>query len=165
MQAPENKGIEKLVEMVKDIRTCMFMTNPETAGNLAGRPMAVNTVDEDGTMWFFTKKSSNKADQIEADSKISLAIVDDSDGIYLMINGTANLSQDKAKMEELWNPYVKAWFPEGLEDPELMLIKVTPKDANYWDSSSNTMVEIYHTLKAIVTGTVSNEGEYGKINI
>ena len=165
MKAPENKGIEKLVEMVKDIRTCMFMTNPETAGNLSGRPMAVNTVDEDGTMWFFTKKSSHKADQIEAESKVSLAIVNDSDGIYLMINGTATLSQDKVKMEELWNPYVKAWFPDGLEDPELMLIKVTPKDANYWDSSSNTMVELYHTLKAIVTGTVSNEGEYGKINI
>lgn len=165
MQAPENKSIDKLVEMVKDIRTCMFMTNPETAGSLAGRPMAVNTVDDDGTLWFFTKESSTKAEQIEADSKVSLAIVDDSNGIYLMINGIANLTQDKTKMEELWNPYVKAWFPNGLEDPELMLIKVTPKDANYWDSSSNTMVEIYHTLKAIVTGTVSNEGEYGRINI
>jgi general stress protein 26 len=165
MQAPENKSIEKLVEMVKDIRSCMLITNPVKAGSLSGRPMGVNTVDEDGSMWFFTKKSSNKADEIEADSKVSLAIVDDSDGIYLMINGTANLSQDKAKMEELWNPYVKAWFPDGLEDPELMLIKVIPTDANYWDSSSNTMVEIYHTLKAIVTGTVSNEGEYGKINI
>lgn len=165
MQAPENKSVEKFVEMLKDIRTCMFITNPEKAGNLAGRPMGINTVDEDGTMWFFTKKSSNKVDQIEIDTSVSMAIVDDSEGVYLMINGNANLSQDKAKMEELWNPYVKAWFPEGLADPELMLIRVTPKDVNYWDSSSNSMVEIYHTLKAIITGTVSNEGEYGKIDL
>ena len=165
MQTPENKSVSKLVEMVKDVRSCMFLTNPERAGNLAGRPMAINTVDEDGTMWFFTKESSNKVSQIETDTSVSIAIVDDGDGIYLMINGKANLSQDKAKMAELWNPYVKAWFPDGLEDPELMLIKVIPTEANYWDSSSNAMVEMYHTIKAIVTGTVSNEGEYGKITI
>ena len=165
MQKPENKSADKLVEMLKDVRSCMFITNPERAGNLAGRPMGINTVEEDGTMWFFTKKTSGKVDQIESDTSVSIAIANDSEGIYLMINGKANLSQDRAKMKELWNPFVKLWFPDGLEDPDLMLIRVTPTEADYWDSSSNMMVKMYHAVKAIVTGTVIGEGEYGKIDL
>jgi general stress protein 26 len=165
MQAPENKGIDKLVEMVKDIRSCMLITNPTKAGGLSGRPMGVNTVDEDGTMWFFTKRSSNKADEIKADSEVSVAIVDDSESKYLMINGYANIVDDKAKMEELWNPILKAWFPDGLEDPDITLIKVIPQEADYWDSSSSTMVNMFRMVKALVTGQESEGGEYGKINI
>jgi general stress protein 26 len=165
MQAPENKGIEKLVEMVKDIRSCILITNPIKAGNLSGRPMGVNTVDEDGTMWFFTKKSSNKVDEIEDDSEVSISIIDDGNSKYLMINGHAKLVDNKAKMEELWNPFVKAWFPDGLEDPDITLIKVTPEEAHYWDSSSSMMVNMFRMVKAIVTGKESEGGEYGKINI
>ena len=165
MQAPENKGIEKLVEMVKDIRSCMLITNPVKAGKLSGRPMGVNTIDEDGTMWFFTQKSSNKVDEIEDDSDVSISIVDDSNSKYLMINGYANIVNDKAKMEELWNPMLKAWFPKGLEDPDMALIKVTPQEADYWDSSSSVMVNMFRMVKAIVTGTESEGGEFGKINI
>jgi general stress protein 26 len=165
MQAPENKGVEKLVEMVKDIRSCMLITNPTKAGALSGRPMGVNMVDEDGTMWFFTKRSSNKADEIKEDSDVSIAIVDDSESKYLMINGYANIVDDKAKMEELWNPILKAWFPEGLDDPDMTLIKVVPQEADYWDSSSSTMVNMFRMVKALVTGQESEGGEYGKINI
>ena len=50
MRTEQSKGIEKLVEMVKDVKSCMLITNPVEAGNLSGRPMGINKIDEDGTV-------------------------------------------------------------------------------------------------------------------
>ena len=68
-------------------------------------------------------------------------------------------------MKELWSSILKAWFPLGLNDPDIILIKVTPNEVNYWDSSSSTMVVLFNMLKAIATGKEYEEGEHGKINL
>lgn len=165
MKAEQNQNIEKLIEMIKGVRSCMFITHGKNTEDLSGRPMGINKIDNDGTMWFFTKASSYKVDEIEESKKVSIAITNESSNNYLMIHGTATLVNDKAKMEELWNIILKAWFPLGLDDPDLTLIKVTPNEVNYWDSSSSSMVVLFNMLKAIVTGTQYNEGEHGKINL
>ncbi len=143
----------------------MLITYDKESENLSGRPMGINKIDEDGTMWFFTKKSSYKIDDIERGKNISIAIANDSSNNYLMIHGTCSLSEDKTKMKELWNPIMKAWFPLGLEDADMILIKVIPNEVNYWDNASSKMVILFNMLKAIVTGEEYNEGEHGKINL
>jgi len=165
MKAIVNQHVEKLVEMVKDVRVCMFITNETNAENLSGRPMGINKIDEDGTMWFFTKASSFKVEEIEAIKKVSIAIANESSQNYLMIHGSATLVNDKNKMKELWSSIMKAWFPLGLDDPDMTLIKVVPNEVNYWDSSSSKMVVLFNMLKAIVTGEEYSEGEHGKINL
>jgi len=165
MTIEKNSNIEKLVEMVKGIRTCMLITHEQKSSNLSGRPMGINTIDPDGSMWFFTKKSSLKADELEENNQASIAIIDESSNTYLMIHGSANLIFHKEKMEELWNPMMKAWFPKGIEDPDIVLIKMTPREVNYWDSSSSTMVVLFNMLKAIVMGKTYEEGEHGTINL
>jgi len=165
MKASNNQQIDKLLEMLKDARTCMLITQEKDNDNLSGRPMGINKIDEDGTMWFFTKESSLKVDEIEESKKVSVAIVNESSQNYLMIHGTATLVNDRAKMKELWSHLMKAWFPLGLDDPDMTLIKVTPQEVNYWDSSSSKMVVLYHLLKAVVTGKEYSEGEHGKINL
>jgi general stress protein 26 len=165
MKQEENKNVEKLIEMVKDVRICMLITNEKNTENLSGRPMSISKIDDDGTMWFFTKASSYKVDEIEESKNVSLAITNESSNNYLMIHGTATLVNDKNKMKELWSSILKAWFPLGLDDPDMTLIKVTPKEVNYWDSSSSKMVVLFNMLKAIVTGKEYQEGEHGKINL
>ncbi len=160
-----NKNIEKLIEMVKGVSTCMLITNEKKDGNLSGRPMSISKIDNDGMMWFFTKASSYKVDEIEENKKVSIAITNESSNNYLMINGLAKLVKDKTKMKELWSSILKAWFPLGLDDPDMILIKVTPNEVNYWDGSSSKMVVLFHILKAIVTGKEFEEGEEGKINL
>ena len=66
-------------------------------------------------------------------------------------------------MKELYNPAIKAWFPQGLDDPNLALLKVTPLQAEYWDSSSSKMITLLQMAKAIATGEKYNEGQHGKI--
>ncbi|MBP2282437.1 general stress protein 26 [Flavobacterium sp. CG_23.5] len=165
MKPEHNQNVEKLIEMIKDVRTCMLITNEKNAENLSGRPMSIAKIDDDGTMWFFTKKSSYKVDEIEESKKVSLAITNESSNNYLMIHGTASLVNDKAKMAALWSSIMKAWFPLGLDDPDMLLIKVTPSEVNYWDSSSSKMVVLFNMLKAIVTGKEYDEGEHGKISL
>ncbi len=67
-------------------------------------------------------------------------------------------------MEELWNPILKAWFPKGLDDPNITLLKVSVESAEYWDSTSSTIVQVAGFIKAIVTGTNADGGENEKIN-
>jgi general stress protein 26 len=163
MKQEQNQNVEKLIEMVKNVRICMLITNEKNAENVSGRPMSISKVDDNGTMWFFSKASSYKIDEIEEDKKVSIAITNESNNNYLMIHGTATLVNDKTKIKELWNAIMKAWFPLGLDDPDMTLIKVTPNEVNYWDSSSSKMVVLFNTLKAIVTGKEYEQGEHGKI--
>jgi len=165
MKKDHDQNVEKLIEMAKGVRTCMLITNEKDAENLSGRPMSINKIDEDGCIWFFTKASSYKIDEIEESKKVSIAITNESSNNYLMIHGTATLVNDKTKMKELWSAIMKAWFPLGLDDPDMTLIKVTPNEVNYWDSSSSKMVVLFNILKAIVTGKEYAEGEHGKIKL
>jgi general stress protein 26 len=165
MKEEQNQDVSKLVELVKDVKTCMLITIEKYTDHLAGRPMGISQIDKDGTMWFFTKMSSHKVDEIEQNTQISLAVVSESRNIYLMINGTARLSYDYGKMKEFWTPLMKAWFPMGIDDPELILIKVTPTEASYWDSSSSKMVVAFNMVKALVTGKEYNQGKHGKITL
>lgn len=161
----ENKNISKFIEMVKDARVCMMITSEKDSENISGRPMGINKIDEDGTMWFFTKKSSHKVDELNQSKKTSIAIANNDSNNYLMIHGMSSLSEDRAKMKELWNPLMKAWFSDGLDDADMILIKVVPNEVNYWDSSSSKMVVLFNMLKAIVTGEEYTEGEHGTINL
>lgn len=163
MKTEHTKHVAKLVELVKEVRTCMLITIEKYTEHLSGRPMGISQIEEDGTMWFFAKMSSQKVDEIEQNMQISLAIMSESKNIYLMVNGTATLSYDYGKMKELWNPMMKIWFPLGIDDPEVLLIKVIPTEASYWDNSSSKMVVALNMVKAFVTGKEYNEGEHGRI--
>jgi len=165
MKQEHNQNVEKLIEMAKGVRSCMLITKENNTENLYGRPMGINKIDEDGTMWFFTKASSGKVEEIEENKKVSIAITNESSNNYLMIHGAATMVNDKAKMKELWSSILKVWFPLGLEDPDMTLIKVVPIEVEYWDSSSSKMVVLFNMLKAIVTGKEYAEGEHGKISL
>lgn len=165
MKQEHNQNVKKLIEMVKGVRSCMLITKENNTENLYGRPMGINKIDEDGTMWFFTKALSGKVEEIEENKKVSIAITNESSNNYLMIHGAATMVNDKAKMKELWRSILKVWFPLGLEDPDMTLIKVVPIEVEYWDSSSSKMVVLFNMLKAIVTGKEYAEGEHGKISL
>lgn len=165
MQVEQQQSLGKFISMVKDVRICMMITNENDGKHLSGRPMAINKVDDDGTMWFFAKASSPKTAELNEDKNVSIAISDDGNNNYLMIHGIADLVNDKAMMKALWSLDMKAWFPIGLENPDMTLIKVTPEEVNYWDSNSSSMIVLFNMLKAIVTGKEYAEGEHGTINL
>ena len=154
------KNIAILKELAEKVRICMFNT-VTSEGEFNSRPMATTKIEEDGSIWFFTNEYSPKSKEISKDNQVNLCYSEPSSNTYVYVNGKAELVDDKVRKEAYFNPFVKAWFPEGVDDPKLILIKVTPEVAEYWDSRSSKMVVAFKMLKAVVTGdTPDNLGKH-----
>lgn len=154
----------KLGELIHDIHFAM-LTTLDSNQVLKSRPMATQQTEFDGTLWFFTRWNSAKVEEIEADRHVNVAYSDPDDHIYVSASGTAQIVRDRKKMEELWNPFHKAWFPKGLDDPEIALIRVDVQQAEYWDSHAGSMVPILGAVKAMLTGRQAKPGENEKIEL
>ncbi len=159
-----DEAIEKLNGLIKDIDFAM-LTTVDTDGVLRSRPMSTQEAEFDGTLWFFTSDKTHKVEEIERDNRVNASYAEPKDNVYVSVSGTASIVKDKAKMEELWNPILKAWFPKGLDDPNICLLKVDVEQAEYWDSPSSTLVQIVGFVKALVTGQRADGGENEKINL
>lgn len=159
----KNEKLEKVRELIGDIRIAM-MTTVDESGHLQSRPMAALEMDEMATIWFFTKRSSPKVDQIEQhERQVNLAFANVSDANYVSVSGTADEVDDRAKIDELWNPQAKAWFPAGKDDPDLTLLRVHTNMAEYWDSNNSTMVRLFQQAAAAITGNPPKMGENEKV--
>ncbi len=156
--------IEHLGELIRGIKVAM-MTTVEQDGSLRSRPMWTHDRDFDGELWFFTKEHSPKVDEVEHDHHVSLAYADPSRDRFVSISGRCALVLDKEKARELWNPTLKAWFPEGLEDPELALLRVSVEKAEYWDTPNSRMVQLAGFVKATLTGQEFRPGDNEKVTL
>lgn len=163
MENTRRESIEKLQALVKDIDFCMLTTI--NGGHLRSRPMSTQELDENGELWFFTSDQTHKVDEIERDNRINAAYSNPDDNVYVSVSGRGVIVKDRQKIEELWNPILKAWFPDGLEDPTLCLLKVSIEEAEYWDSPNSKFVQIVGFVKALVTGQQADGGDYGKITL
>jgi len=163
-QTREN-DLEKLRELVKDIDFCMLTTVDE-GGDLHSRPMSSNgDIDEDGDIWFFTNASSLKVSEISKLPKVNVSFADPDNQRYISVSGTAQLVRDRAKIDELWRPEFKMWFPEGKDDPEVALLRVNLEKAEYWDSPSSTIGYALSFVSSLVTGKEPDLGENRKVNL
>ena len=158
------EAIQKLNELIKKIDICM-LTTIEDDGTLRSRPMVTQRSVFDGDLWFFTGVSSSKVAEVMNDRHVNLSYASPDDQSYVSISGRAQTVRDRKKMEELWNPAYKAWFPKGLDDPDLALLKVTAEQAEYWDSPSSGVVHAFGLVKALVTGQRAEGGENEKIDL
>ena len=162
----EDKGqesIEKLRSLIEDIDTAMLTTID--GGVLRSRPMQTQETEFDGDLWFFTSSDTHKTEEIEKDNRVNVSYAKPSDNIYVSVSGRAEVVRNRAKIEQLWNPAYKAWFPEGLNDTNLILLKISVEQAEYWDSSSSAVVHVYGFVKALATGERAEGGENEKINL
>jgi general stress protein 26 len=158
-----NQALEELREKIHGIRIAM-LTTLEADGSLHSRPMATQKTEIDGDLWFFTAAGSTKAQDVQRDQRVNLSYADPDSQRYVSVSGLARLVRDRAKAAELWNPVLKAWFPQGLEDPDLALLRVEIEKAEYWDAPSSKMVQLAGFLKAIVTGKRYDQGENEKLD-
>ena len=167
MTAPTTQAddLQKLRDMVKEIDFCMLTTIDEE-GDLRSRPMSVNgDIDPDGDLWFFTAASSHKVSEVQESPMVNVSFADPKDQRYVSISGTAELIRDRGKIEELWKPEFKIWFPKGTDDPDIALLRINLKKAEYWDSPSSTISYALKFATSIITGKQPEFGENKKIEL
>jgi general stress protein 26 len=159
----ENDDVKKLAKLIKGIRVAMLTTEDDD-GTLRSRPMETQNTEFDGTLWFFTEAGSHKVHEIDHEHQVNLAYAEPGENRYVSVSGTATLVRDRAKIDELWTPVLKAWFPKGKDDPETALLKVDVTKAEYWDAPSSTIVKLVGFAKAVMTGREYRPGENEKLN-
>jgi general stress protein 26 len=161
MADSKQDSIKKLKELLEDIDFCMMTTID--GGQLRCRPMSTQAAEFDAEVWFFTRDNTHKMEELAKDDRVCLGYSNPGDNTYVSVSGRGEMSKNRAKMEELWNPILKAWFPDGLDDPNICLIKVTAEQAEYWDASSGKLVQLFGFVKALATGQEADYGENKKL--
>lgn len=159
------EAIDKLKSLVNEIMVCLFCTDLKTDDDATCRPMSAIKVCDQGNIWFFSEKDSDKNKAIEADKEVKLFFSHPGKSYYLVVNGEAEIIMDKVKIEELWTPMAKIWFKEGKDDPKISIIKVTPSSAYYWDSDGNRMINFFKMVASVVTGINLISGKEGEITV
>lgn len=127
--------------------------------------MSVQKTDEQGNLWFLSPDDSFTIKEIIADPNVKLFFKGSSHSDFLMLAGKAQISKDKAKIKELWEPVLKTWFTEGENDPRITLIKVVPEDGYYWDTKHGMMVAGIKMLIGAVIGKTLDDSIQGDLKV
>ncbi len=164
MSAPEIVKPSDLWTKVQSTRF-VLLTSPAADGALTSRPMTIQRIDEPGTILFFGSLSSPLVQGLKLRQDVNIGVAEPDEDFYVSIEGRAEISTDRALIKELWSPLVKAWFPGGVDDEDLVLINVTVSQAEYWNVHESEMVQFFKMAKAALTGTPPTDlGEQGTVN-
>lgn len=156
---------KKIKELTDSAKTCFFCTTIKEGKPFDTRPMSVQKLDDDGNFWFLSANDSHKNAELKSDDKVQLLFQGSSYSEFLNIYGTATVSQDKEKIKELWEPILKVWFTEGVDDPRISVIKVEPTEGYYWDNKHGNAVAFVKRLAGAAVGQTIDDSIEGKIKI
>ena len=158
---------ERLWDLIKGIRFGMLTTRSD-GGYLQSRPMTTQNseLDEDATLWLFASRKGEAVADLAQNDGVCMSYADTDNDRYVSASGTATLSDDRAKKEQLWSAMAKAWFPGGVDDPDLALIRLNVTHADYWDVKSSKVVQLWRMASAAITGKPPTDiGEHGHLQL
>lgn len=158
---------ETLWKLIKDIRFGM-LTHRTASGMLHSHPLTTQnrSIDEHSELYFFISKSGELYERLLTDGEVNVSYADPGDDSYVSLSGQARFIDDMAQKETLWSPMAKAWFPGGYNDPDLALLAVRIRHAEYWDVKESKMVQLFKMAKAAVTGEPPRElGEHKELTL
>jgi general stress protein 26 len=163
-ETDHDSEIKKLAEIIKGIKFAM-LTTVEEDGCLHSRPMATQQIEFDGDLWFFTRADAPKVSETNQYHEVNVSFADPEHNKYVSASGTATVVRDRAKIEELWKPPYKTFFPEGLDDPAIALLKVSVHRAEYWDSPSSGIGRMFNFARAYLTKDPGKLGDHAKVQL
>lgn len=162
VQEQEFSELKQVADLVEEIKFAM-LTTEESDGTLRSRPMATMQMDAVGNLWFFTALSSPKMEEAQHHCHVNLSYAHPDKQDYLSLSGNAEIVRDKEKMRSLWTSWIEPWFPKGLDDPDLVLLKVTITGGEYWTAPGNAAERLYGLAKGMLTGNTSAMGDHHKL--
>jgi len=157
----DTEHVEKVWKLANAIRECMLIT--WDGERQRARPMAAHVAEDEHAIYFLTDEHSAKNWQIENFPVVSLAFSDKGNHDYVVITGRATVSDDRAKIKDLWSAWAKAWW-DSPEDPEIRLLKVSPEDAEMWESPNGPVAQA-KMLIAAATGGRPDMGDHAKVSL
>ncbi|MDX2003476.1 MAG: pyridoxamine 5'-phosphate oxidase family protein [Chitinophagales bacterium] len=158
------EAIDKIKELSGKAKTCFFCTITAEQ-KFETRPMAVQEVDDQGNLWFLSAIDSHKNQEIQRHDTVTLLFQGSAHSDFLSLTGPAEISRDKEKIKQLWQPLAKTWFTEGQDDPRITVIKVTPEKGYYWDTKHNQAIAFAKQLIGAAIGKTLDDSVEGQIKV
>ena len=158
---------QTLWDLIKDIKFGM-LTHRHRDGSLQGHPLTTQnrSIDEGALLYFFVSEKSGIPGRLREDGSVNVAYADPGADAYISVAGKAQFSNDAATKERLWSPMAKAWFPGGMNDPDVALLEVRITHAEYWNVKDSKVTQLFKMAKAAATGeTPKHMGEHKEINL
>lgn len=141
---------QDVVDRLRDADVVM-LTTALPDGTLLSHPMTIQGVDDDADVWFFVGLQGDQADALRhGGPHVNLAIADA--GSWLSVAGHAAFVEDRAVIDQLWNEQALAYFPQGKDDPNLGLMRVTSDSAQYWGLPGGKVAGLAQIVKSKVVG-------------
>src|SRR6201996_9440518 len=130
------KTLAQIAKQMAGIDIAILSTHAE-GGEIANRPMSNNgDVTYDGTSYYFTYEQARAVSDIQRNPKVALGFSSEagifSDGVYVAVEGAAELIRDKAAFQQHWTSDLDEWFDNGVDTPGIVLIKVKATRVTYW---------------------------------
>ncbi len=164
-QAPTEKKLDDLYKLIDGMDTAMFTTR-RADGFLVSRPMATQERVTGTDLWFVTDVSSHKLDELATDPHVNLGYYNMKSREWVSVSGTAQVTQDRNLITELYKPDWKAWFGDlggerdgSADDPRLALILVEAHSVEYLITTKPRPVVLFEVAKAMITGSPPKTGE------
>jgi general stress protein 26 len=159
------QAVQKIKEIVDQAKSCFFCTAVATGISNGARPMNVRQVDDQGNLWFLSASDSSQNEELAIEPAVRLFFQGSAHSDFLQLIGHATISRDRAKIEELWEPVLKTWFTDGIDDARITVLKFTPADGYYWDTKHGNMVSGMKMMIGAVVGQTLDDSIEGKLRI
>ncbi|MGJ4908811.1 MULTISPECIES: pyridoxamine 5'-phosphate oxidase family protein [unclassified Bradyrhizobium] len=159
MSNDDARDQDRVWDLMKKIGFAMLVTRD--GDRLRARPMSAYLARDENMIYFLTDARRHKDEEIARSPQINLSFADAGAQKYVSLTGTAAVSNDRGKIRELFSTPAKAWW-DSAEDPNIRLLKITPDDAEFWDSPG-TVVSYVKMAAAAVTGTRPDLGDNRKV--
>jgi general stress protein 26 len=137
---------DKVWNLIEKIPICMLVTHDGVY--IRARPMSAYVRRDENAVYFLTDTRRHKDEEIARDPRVCLAFVDSGDQAFVSISGAALVLNDRAKIKELWSLPARAWW-DSADDPAIRLLRVTPHDAEYWDSPGEVVSYVKMAAAAV----------------
>ena len=152
---------DRIWQLMKDIDICMLMTWDGQRQD--ARPLSARPDRDEHAIYFLVDAHGKKNSEIERFPQVGLTFSDTSSYKFVAITGTAKVSNDRAKIKELWSAYDKAWWDDET-DPDIRLMTITPSEGELWDSPGKAVAAVKMVVAA-VTGAKPEFGDNAKVRM
>lgn len=159
----DDARLKPLAEKLDGERVAMMVLE-EPANGLCSRPMTALEMDRSGAVWFMASRKTTQPLLGKGPKPANLSFIDSDDSNYVSIAGEASMVDDMARKKELWSPAGRPWF-KTVEDPDLTLIKVTPRHVEIWDGPDNAVSRVFAISASVIAGKEIGMGDKKVIDV
>jgi general stress protein 26 len=155
-----------LWKLIKGNRFAM-LTHRHPDGRLHSHPLTTQnrSLEPGDPLYFFVARETELGQRLLADGNVCVSYADPDKDVYISISGMARISENMDTKRRLFNALAKAWFPSGAEDPNLELVEVEIRHAEYWNIKESKTKQLFKIASAAVSGEQPVMGEHRELHL